>query len=140
MSIAIPEKNLNELIDEGLFYRCDACGDDSELFRQGECDGKLFHVSIDPGGKGDRPVIPRSDLAVDLCRLHTRLLQSYVTWGASFCSCGGIIERTGKTRPIDNSDGVWEETQCEYYDNHKASPVSPRYSQYPHYHEWEPVD
>ncbi len=129
--------------DGDLLFHCDACEGTSKAYRQGE-DG-LTRVNLmamrrsrqyKEGFYEAGPV-----LEVDLCRKHLREFGAqYVTWGASFCSCGGIVDFTGNTRPIKNGDGVWQEHQCEYFNDHKTSPMSPRYTSFPHFREWEPLD
>lgn len=131
MTIVLTKEQLDSQ-EEPLTFQCNACGVDSEIFRQGECTSKLFHVTIDPNVRAGKFTDTRVDINVDLCRLHLRFLRPYVTWGALFCECGGIVEATGETQPIENSDGVWEELKCEHFDNVIT------FSE--HYHEWEPID
>lgn len=138
--IALSREQLDGLLvlEPGLAHRCDACGEAGEHYLQGECEGKLFSVALNPAKKAF--VASDSDINIELCREHVRLYRGYITWGVSFCSCGGIIERTGLTKPVDTGDGVWEEARCEYFSSHEQSPVAARYKMFPHYQAWEVLD
>ncbi len=136
MSIAIPSSQLDARLDEGIWFRCDACEESNGvMWRQGEGDGRIFTVSISPGLQKDRFAddVLNATVDVHLCRDHVRRFRQWITWGVMFCPhCNGIVERTGRTRPIENCDGVWEEFQCE------NTPAKSRSQM--HYHEWDPLD
>ncbi len=122
MSIRLTREQIDVIGD--LLFRCDACGDDGEVYRQGENDGELSRVSVG---------LPAT-VELDLCRRHLRVLgPRWVVHGAMFCPhCNGLVERTGRTRPIENGDGIWEEFECE--NNRNAITFTE------HFHEWEPLD